>query len=134
MAIARSVVERAHAPYSRFPVAAAVLTSDGGVFTGVNVENASYGLTMCAERVAIFSAIAAGASRVESVAVHTPRLRPVMPCGACRQVMSEFMDASGSVYLEGPRGDIVEVRVGELLPGAFSRRELSDGRVGRDPA
>lgn len=80
----------AHAPYSRFQVGAALLASDGRVFTGCNVENLSYGLTMCAERVAIGAAVAAGVTRFEAVAVVAETGVPISPCGACRQVLAEF--------------------------------------------
>lgn len=80
----------AYAPYSRFRVGAAVLTEDGAVFTGANVENASYGLSHCAERVAIHKAVSEGHRRITTVAVVVAGNEPAMPCGACRQVMAEF--------------------------------------------
>jgi cytidine deaminase len=90
IARARACLDQAYAPYSRFPVAAAVIDDRGRVFTGVNVENASYGLTICAERVAVFSAIAAGAHRILALAVTSKNTTSVPPCGACRQVLAEF--------------------------------------------
>jgi cytidine deaminase len=89
---ARAACEQAYAPYSRFKVGAAVETGDGRYFTGCNIENASYGLTLCAERVAVFSAIAAGARSIVAVAIYTPTTEPAPPCGACRQVLQEFGD------------------------------------------
>src|SRR4051812_28168179 len=82
---AREYVSRAYAPYSKFSVGAAVLVSDGRVFAGSNVENASFGLTICAERVAIFTAVAAGATKITAVAIASVSEKPVAPCGACRQ-------------------------------------------------
>jgi len=90
IAKARAALGRAHAPYSQFPVAAAVVDDRGETYVGVNVENVSYGLTMCAERVAIFSAIASGARRIVAVAITSKNGTSVAPCGACRQVMAEF--------------------------------------------
>ena len=87
-----SVRNRAYAPYSKFHVGAAILTKSGKLFTGCNVENLSFGLTMCAERVAIGSMIAAGESEIERVVVVADTDQPISPCGACRQVMSEFGD------------------------------------------
>src|SRR5262245_17989238 len=86
---ARGAATRAYAPYSS-PVGAAVLTADGTVVTGCNVENASYGLTVCAERTAVFSAVAAGHRTIVGVAVTAPRVVTITPCGACRQVLNEF--------------------------------------------
>jgi cytidine deaminase len=87
---ARRASERAYCPYSRFRVGAAVLTGAGKIVAGCNVENASYGLTICAERSAIFRAIAQGATRICAVLVYTPTDKPTAPCGACRQVINEF--------------------------------------------
>lgn len=123
---ARALFERAHAPYSQFPVAAVVVDEEGRTFEGVNVENASYGLTMCAERVAIFAAVAAGARRLSSLAVAAQKLRPVTPCGACRQVMAEFFDANAPVYADAGDGQVVTWTVGQLLPHAFAADALGD--------
>lgn len=105
----------AHAPYSRFQVGAALLACDGRVFTGCNVENLSYGLTMCAERVAIGAAVAAGVSQFEAVAVVADTGVPISPCGACRQVLSEF--AVPRVLLAN-RIERLEFTLEELLPRA----------------
>jgi cytidine deaminase len=88
--LAKEVRDRAYAPYSNFKVGAALLTAGGQVFTGVNVENISYGLTMCAERVALGKAIAEGHADFHAVAVASDSAEPVVPCGACRQVLAEF--------------------------------------------
>ncbi len=111
---------RAYAPYSHFPVGAAVLAVDGSIFAGANVENASYGLTLCAERVAIHGAVAAGRRRLVAVAVVGPP--GISPCGACRQVMDEF--GVETVVLAPSRGtpDVVALR--DLLPRPFGRGAL----------
>src|SRR2546429_2952432 len=87
---ARAAMKNAHCPYSKFPVGAAVLSEDGQIFAGCNVENASYGLTMCAERNAIFQAVAQGARKVKAVVIVTPTETLTPPCGGCRQVINEF--------------------------------------------
>lgn len=113
--------ERAYVPYSRFRVGAAV-EADGQTYAGCNVENASYGLTVCAERVALFTAVAAGHRRVARIAVTCVDAGPEigeggrMPCGACRQVMAELMGPDGEVLVDGVR----TFRVSELLPSAFT--------------
>jgi len=114
----------AYCPYSNFRVGTAVLAEDGRIFTGCNVENASYGLTVCAERNAVFAAVAAGVRRIVAVAVaaNSPgRLRgTITPCGACRQVLVEFCDADAPVICAGLDGGIkLETTVGELLPMGF---------------
>lgn len=125
LAAARDAAGRAYAPYSRFPVGAAVLAADGSVITGCNVENASYGLTVCAERVAVASAIAAGHRSIVAVAVTAPRATTVTPCGACRQVLNEFKLAGRDlvVILDGIDGPEL-VLLSELLPRAFGPRDL----------
>ncbi len=123
---ARQAAENAYVPYSHFPVGAAVLTGDGQIVTGANIENASYGLTLCAERVAVFTAAAAGHREVRAVAISTPRHPGATPCGACRQVLNEFRPAAEDlvVLLDGPNG-IVELGLSELLPMSFGPRDLS---------
>lgn len=116
---ARAALPNAHAPYSDFRVAAAVLDEQGRVHLGVNVENASYGLTNCAERVAVGVAIVAGAKRIRAVGVTAAKRHPITPCGACRQVLAEFADADVPVASDAADGSIVVATVGELLPGAF---------------
>jgi cytidine deaminase len=117
--------KHAYVPYSRFPVGAALVTSDGQVFRGCNVENASYGLCNCAERTAVFKAVSEGVHRFAAVAVVADTDGPVSPCGACRQVLSEFCAPEVPVYLADMKGNIRETTVGELLPGAFGKEDVT---------
>jgi cytidine deaminase len=126
VAEAARVRARARAPYSRFAVGASVVDSDGRVARGCNVENASYGLTMCAERVALFAAVAEGFGDIVSIAVVGGSERPCSPCGACRQVLSELCASATLVVLEAPSGARTTTTVGALLPGAFSSFDLTD--------
>ena len=107
--------EKAYAPYSNFQVGAALLTADGRVFSGCNVENISYGLTNCAERVAIGAAVAAGVRKFAAVAVVADTGVPISPCGACRQVLAEF---GVPIVMLANRTERVEFRLEELLPRA----------------
>ncbi len=118
---ARAARERAYAPYSKFKVGAALLTKDGRVFAGCNVENASYGLCNCAERTAFFSAIAAGCRRDEfaALAVVGDTDGPIAPCGACRQVIIELGGPDLTVWLGNLRGDTRETTARQQLPDAF---------------
>ena len=117
---ARQVRRNAHAPYSKFRVGAAVQDERGRVHVGCNVENASYGLTVCAERNAIAAAVAAGAKAVTAVAVVTDARPFATPCGACRQVIAELAGDEVAVYLAGPSGAAHDtVTVGAILPRAF---------------
>ncbi|HEX7813674.1 cytidine deaminase [Dyella sp.] len=121
LALALAARERAYAPYSKFRVGAVLLTHDGRHFAGCNVENASYGLCNCAERTALFAAIAAGCKPRDfaQLAVIGDTPRPITPCGACRQVMSELCDADMPVLLANLVGDTESTTVGQLLPGSF---------------
>lgn len=119
---AREARRRAYAPYSRFRVGAAVMTASGAVVTGCNVENASFGLSVCAERVAIQRAVAQGHRRLAAVAVAADRAR-AMPCGACRQVMAEF--GVRTVIVAGPRSSPLVFPLGDLLAHPFGREDLS---------
>lgn len=122
--------DRAYAPYSRFPVGAALLDEHGNVHIGANVENASFGLTVCAERAAVFRAIADGARRFRAIAiVGAHHDRPCHPCGACRQVLHEFAPDL-IVYTPGPRGAPLRFELRELLPEAFGPDALDAPGVG----
>lgn len=118
---ARKVRERAHAPYSRFPVGAAVLYADGAVVAGCNVENSSYGLSVCAERGALAAGVAQGHSRPVAVAIVVDTPTPCPPCGMCRQVMLEFAPKDLPVRSRNLKGDEARYSLGELLPHAFTR-------------
>lgn len=120
VAAARAVRRRAHAPYSKFTVGAAVLDERGRVSVGCNVENASYGLTVCAERNAIAAAVAAGARRIRAVAVASVSSPPASPCGACRQVIAELGQPDTEVLLAGSKGAAERTTLGALLPRAFA--------------
>ena len=122
---ARQMLERSYAPYSRFAVGAALETEDGSVFTGCNVENASYGLTNCAERTAIFKMVSEGCRKFTAIAVVSGETCNGYPCGACRQVMSEFAaDGAVPVYIAGKDGSCLTVSVSDLLPYAFEKDTL----------
>lgn len=120
---ARAARRRAYAPYSRFQVGAAV-RARGRVFEAANVENASYGLTLCAERSAVTAAVLAGARRLEAVAVASGTSPPTPPCGMCLQTLAEFAGPDLQIFLAGARGAVVETTLGELLPRGFSKRFL----------
>jgi cytidine deaminase len=111
--------EAAYAPYSNYKVGAAVVAEDERVFFGCNVENASYGLSLCAERTAIASAVAAGAKRIRVVVLVTDAEPPGTPCGACRQWMAEFGDDAMEVVTANGKGDVRRFTLGQLLPEAF---------------
>jgi cytidine deaminase len=117
VARARLAAERAYAPYSKFRVGAALLAGDGSVTEGANVENLSYGLTICAERSAISAAVSAGKRGFAAIAVACVDAQgPVPPCGACRQVIAEFLPPDAPVLIADPKGGYVESSVAALLP------------------
>lgn len=122
MAAARAAMRHAYAPYSGYPVGAAVQaegrSGEGALFMGVNVENASYPLAICAERTAVGVAVAAGVRRLSAVAVASRGEPPATPCGACRQVLAEF-NPEMLVLVGGPEGDWARYTLGELLPHPF---------------
>jgi cytidine deaminase len=119
MRSAKHVMKNAHAPYSHFRVGAAILLTNGKVFLGCNVENASYGMTNCAERTAIFSAVAELGPKIEirAVAVANAQAVPCSPCGACRQVIYEF-GPDATIYFQGAKG-LKQAHITELLPEGF---------------
>ena len=123
VAAARQAQQQAYAPYSHYPVGAAVETADGTVYTGCNIENASYGLAICAERVALGAAITAGARQFRRIAVVSSSEPPASPCGACRQVLAELAP-DAEVIAAGPRS-VMRWTVAELLPVAFTPGHLT---------
>jgi homotetrameric cytidine deaminase len=127
-AAARAARAAAYAPYSHFTVGAAVETADGRRFTGANVENASYGLTVCAERTAVFAAVLAGARPIAAVAVTGPDGVTTPPCGACRQVLAEFGGPDVPLTYARADGGWNDTTLGELLPGAFDSASLEASR------
>lgn len=114
---------KAYAPYSKFQVGAALLTKDQKVYMGCNIENASYGLCMCAERNAIFNAVSQGDTDFESIAVIADTEGPVSPCGSCRQVLLEHCSEQMQVVLTNLNGDMRVTTVGELLPYGFKLKK-----------
>ena len=125
VAAARQARRHAHAPYSRFKVGAALETADGTVITGCNVENATYGLTMCAERVAMFKALSEGHRRFVRIAVVADTRSPTPPCGSCRQILWEF-GGDLEVVLANTRRETRRTRLSELLPEPFDGRLLNE--------
>lgn len=127
---ARAVADHAHVPYSGFPVGAALLTEDGQVITGCNVENASFGLTVCAERVAIGKAVSEGHRKFVAIAIWAKKAAPCTPCGACRQVLAEFAPkltvilANGEGPGPGMEAGSWHLSLEELLPHQFSASVL----------
>lgn len=116
--VAKKALEQAYAPYSNYKVGAILLCSDGTVFKGCNVENASYGLTNCAERTALFAAVAAGKTEFTALAIAASGDPVPYPCGACRQVLSEFCEADFPIYV-ATAGGYETTTLGKLLPHAF---------------
>lgn len=117
VALAKEAARFSYSPYSRFPVGAALLCVDGSVVTGANIENRSFGLTNCAERSALFAAVSQGSTGFLAIAISCPGSKvPVPPCGACRQVLTEFCPPDMPVHYAGKDGKYVTTTIGELLP------------------
>jgi cytidine deaminase len=123
IAAAKAARAKAYVPYSRFPVGAALLTADGKLYSGCNIENASFGLTNCAERTAVFKMVSEGHQAFKAIAIVADTEGPVSPCGACRQVLTEF-GPDAVVYLTNLKGDVQRTTVAELLPGYFRSADL----------
>ena len=123
MNAAKAAADKTYSPYSSYPVGAAVLAEDGRIFAGCNVENASYGGTICAERTAYVKAVSEGARRFAAVAVFCKKAHDCWPCGLCRQFMSEF-GVDIDVVVEGADGSLKSLKLGELLPRHFGPDDL----------
>lgn len=123
---AKEARKQAYVPYSKFAVGAALLTENGKVYRGCNIENAAYSMANCAERTVFFKAISEGEKNFKLLAVVADTDRPCSPCGACRQVISEFCPPDMKVVLTNLKGDLLETTVKELLPGAFNAGDLHE--------
>ncbi|HCX64071.1 MAG TPA: cytidine deaminase [Eubacteriaceae bacterium] len=122
---AYEAMEKAYVPYSRFRVGAAVLTEKGNLYSGCNIENASYGATNCAERTAIFKAVAAGEQKITCLVVVSDLDKPISPCGICRQVLKEF-SKNATVCMIGKDGSEQRMSAEELLPSAFTKEDVTE--------
>ena len=118
--LAVEVSQQAYVPYSHFPIGAVLLTKDGEIYTGVNIENASFGLTNCGERTAIFKAVSEGAREFQELIIYGQTEKPISPCGACRQVMAEFFEPDLPVTSVSKDKSTVVMTVKELLPYSFT--------------
>ncbi|MBQ8765733.1 MAG: cytidine deaminase [Clostridia bacterium] len=128
--LAKEAMKNSNAPYSNYNVGAVLLTKNGNIYKGCNVENASYSVTCCAERTALFSAVASGEKEFESICIVGGKNSDItdyaMPCGICRQALAEFCDADFKVYVGISENDIKEFTLGELLPYSFNKSKLGD--------
>ena len=119
--------EGAYCPYSKFKVGAAVLFEDGEIYTGCNIENASFGATNCAERTAIFSAVSKGNRKLKAIALIGDVNKFTYPCGICRQVIAEFADSEDiKIYIIKNKDEYLELTLAEILPGAFTVKDLEN--------
>jgi cytidine deaminase len=123
--IAKSSLKNSYSPYSNFPVGAALLLKDGNVITGINVENASYGLGICAERVAVVKAISEGNKKFEAIAIVSGKIKNCYPCGSCLQFMAEFSDDL-DIILEDENGKPIVRKIKEFLPYMFNGNMITD--------
>ena len=125
-AAAKDAYTKAHAPYSQFHVGAAALTKNGTIVKGCNVENASYGLSVCAERNCIAQAVIQGEKEFELIVIYTEQDKLTPPCGACRQVIAEFFDMADKVIAINHKNEMKQWTVAQLLPDAFTPKDLLD--------
>jgi cytidine deaminase len=125
---AKKTKDNAYAPYSHFHVGAALLTTNGKLFSGCNVENTSYGLTICAERNAIFQMVAEGEHQIAQILIIGDTEEFLPPCGACRQVMAEFSNPETIVYMCNKNGQYKKTTMAELIPYTFSLKEKANGK------
>jgi len=126
VALAQKAYNRAYAPYSKFHVGAAAVTAQGSMVSGCNVENASYGLTVCAERNCIAQAVVAGETQFKTMVIYTEEENLTPPCGACRQVIVEFFEQDATISATNHLGDFKHWTVEELLPSAFTPKDLQN--------
>lgn len=128
--LAKDVMKNSYAPYSNYNVGAVLLTKNGNIYKGCNVENASYSVTCCAERTALFSAVAGGEKEFSAICIVGGKNGEItdyaMPCGICRQALAEFCDADFKVYVGINEDDIKEFTLGELLPCSFEKSKLGE--------
>lgn len=122
--LAMEAKKNAYTPYSNFRVGAALLTKDGKIYEGCNIENASYGATNCAERTAIFKAVSEGKRDFEAIAINSDSEGFTYPCGICRQVMNEFA-VNLKVYVSNKNGEYKEYSLSQLLPGGFTKDDMA---------
>jgi len=123
---AKAAREKAYVPYSKFKVGAALLSENGTVYHGCNIENAAYSMANCAERTALFKAVSDGDTKFTKLVVVADTEGPVSPCGACRQVISELCPKDMEIVLTNLKGNVQSVTVADLLPGAFSPEDLNE--------
>ncbi|MCO7150441.1 cytidine deaminase [Vagococcus lutrae] len=121
---AQNAMTHAHVPYSHFPVGACLVTKEGEIYTGCNIENASFGLSNCAERTAFFKAVSEGRKEFQHLVITGNTKEPISPCGACRQVMAEFCEPDMPVTLVSESGETKEMTVKELIPYTFTDAQL----------
>lgn len=122
--IATQIKDKAYCPYSKFRVGAALVTDKGNIYSGVNIENASFGATNCAERTAVFKAVSEGETKMEAIAIASDLEELIFPCGICRQVLSEFGDKDMKVICSKKNGEFKVYTLGEILPNAFKEESL----------
>lgn len=126
VSLAVKIRENAYVPYSGFHVGAALFADNGKIYTGCNVENASYGAAICAERTAIVKAISEGARKIMAIAVSSDSNLPTMPCGICRQFLSEFCSSNMPLYLSNRNGEYKVFSFEEILPHSFKQSDMED--------
>ncbi len=126
--LAEEARQQAYAPYSNFLVGAAILTADNKIFSGANIENSSYGLTICAERVAIFEMIKNGCFQAKKIAIIGSSPEPLAPCGACRQVMAEFFTPETEIIMAGLNKTFIKKTLAELLPHSFNLKDYKNAK------
>ena len=122
---AKNAIKNAYVPYSGFRLSASILTDEGKIFTGVNIENASYGLTICAERTALFKAVSEGYRNFEALLLYSEGDKIITPCGACRQVISEFTNDMEIIMINKNDKEYSK-NIAKLLPGAFNQEDMDD--------